>query len=61
MDTPLSTTVTPNSSGLAWWAVLLIVIGCVLLAVCGVLTYHFATKKYYKNNSIENAKLLETH
>jgi uncharacterized iron-regulated membrane protein len=50
----LSATTNSSEVGLPWWGILLIVIGCILVALAGVVGYNF----WYKKNRGDVTKQL---
>jgi uncharacterized protein YpmB len=42
--------------GFPWWGILLIIIGCILVAVAGVVGYHFFTKRKLKESAERNVQ-----
>ena len=48
--------VSSGETGLPWWAILLIIIGCVLIAVSGVVGYNFYSRRKLKKFAEDNVK-----
>ena len=45
-----------EGGGLPWWGILLIIIGCILVAVAGVAGYHFYSKRKFKKIAEQSVK-----
>ena len=55
----LSTTTNILTTGFPWWAILLIVIGCIFVAIVGVFVIVYLTKKQKRQHQQEAVDFLK--